>query len=243
MNRSEIAARIRALFAKTTERGCTEAEAMSAATKAYELIEKHQLKQSEIELEAEGFVKGMAEGCEARRFNVQDCLAWDVEDFCGVKCWKAWDKPRWRYVFFGLRSDVEFANWLLKALERFVWQQADAYALSSGETSYVARRSFCRECCRRIGERLQLEISLRRIRPVVMSDGRSLVVVKSSLVDREFEKLGIRLSTGSCSSFSLGGSDTAAAAGRAAGNRAGFGRPVNGGSGARAISKRGAHGG
>ena len=40
MNRSEIAARIRALFAKTKERGATEAEAMSAALKARELLQR-----------------------------------------------------------------------------------------------------------------------------------------------------------------------------------------------------------
>lgn len=38
-----IAARIRALLAKTTENGATDAEAMSAAEKARELMDRYQI--------------------------------------------------------------------------------------------------------------------------------------------------------------------------------------------------------
>ena len=41
--RSKIAARIRALLAKTVENGCTEAEALSAAAKVAELLDRHDL--------------------------------------------------------------------------------------------------------------------------------------------------------------------------------------------------------
>jgi hypothetical protein len=50
MNRTEIAGRIKGLLAKTVDNGCTESEALSAALKARELIEKHQLCLSEVEL-------------------------------------------------------------------------------------------------------------------------------------------------------------------------------------------------
>ena len=115
-----------------------------------------------------------------------------------------------------------------------MWQQADAYALQ--EPGRDARRAFALACCDRIRDRLQLEVDLRRL-SVVMPTGRSVTVAKGAIVDREFEKLNLHLRSsplGCCS----GGSETAAAAGRAAGGRAGFGRPVNGGKATRAIGKK-----
>jgi uncharacterized protein DUF2786 len=216
---------------KTTSNGCTEAEALAAAMKARELIERYQINLTEVELEQEGVIRGLAEKAEARRFNVQRELCWTIGDFCEVQVWI----HNKRVVFFGLKSDVEFANWLVKALERFVWTQADAYALQSGESDYITRRSFCEAACSRINERLRSELALRKIKPGLLTESRSLVVAKQALVAREFERLNIHLRTASCSSRSLGWSESASAAGRAAGNKAGFGRPVNGGGAVKAI--------
>ena len=59
-------------------------------------------------------------------------------------------------------------------------------------------------------------------------DGRSLVVVKDAIVTREFEKLDIKLRSGGKSKTRAvdGGAFNA---GRAAGDKASFGKPVNGG--------------
>ena len=59
-----------------------------------------------------------------------------------------------------------------------------------------------------------------------MSSGRDLVVVKDEIVKREFDKLGLRLRSVSCSSYRDGGSHGAREAGYAAGDGASFGRPV-----------------
>jgi hypothetical protein len=231
MNRTEIGARIQALLAKTTENGCTEAEAMSAMMKARELIEKHQFSLSEVELRADGFIQGWTDAPEVRKLNVQYSLMMAVAAFCEVKTWH----QDGRVVFFGLRSDVEFATWLLKGLEQFVWQAADVHALESGEKSYLDKRNFCVGCCDRIIERLQTEVMLRKIKPGIMRDNsKSLVVLKSAMVEEEFACLGICLTTSS-RSMTIGGSARSGDAGRAAGNKAGFGRPVNGGRAVKAI--------
>jgi hypothetical protein len=59
-------------------------------------------------------------------------------------------------------------------------------------------------------------------------DGRSLVVVKDAIVTREFAKLDMKLRSGGRSKTRAvdGGAFNA---GRAAGDRASFGKPVNGG--------------
>jgi hypothetical protein len=238
MDRSEVAARVRALLAKTVERGCTEHEALAAATKAFELINKHQLDMSAIELESEGVIRGLAEKAETRKLNVQSRLVAAVAEFCEVRGWLETEQrgQHSRVMFFGLKSDVEFANWLLRALERFVWQHADEYALKSGESDYLSKRNFCIACCERVNERLRHEVMLRRLKQAPTSSRKSLMIVKRALVEREFEKLGIHLAMRSycCGG---GGSANATQAGRAAGDRAGFGRPVHGGGKPKAIAK------
>jgi hypothetical protein len=92
--RQEIAAKVRALLAKTVDQGCTEQEAIAAAAKAKELMDRYQVDLSEIELEEEGFVQDYAEGPEQRKLNVQDLIGWDIARYCEVESWKS-NIPRW----------------------------------------------------------------------------------------------------------------------------------------------------
>jgi hypothetical protein len=242
-DKKAIALKIRALLAKTADRGCSEAEAIAAAAKAKELLDKYQIDLSEHELEEEGFVKGKAEKAQARRFNVQETLAHWIAKFCEVKVWHTFDSAGYRrkekrIVFFGLRSDVEFANWLTVALEAFVWHNADEYETKlkyeHGPTvgGYYLKRDFAMGACARINQRLRAEVEARK--PQTMSDGRALMVVKNQLVEREFNKLGMSLGSASPRSYKHGDAPPDAyAAGRAAGDRASFGRPVGASSGPR----------
>jgi hypothetical protein len=226
--RQEIAAKIRALLAKTVDAGCTEQEAVAAAAKAKELMDRYQVDLSETELEDDGLAKGTTEFPERRKLNVQDLIGWEIADYCEVKAWKSRGEPpyferrRWRFVYFGLRSDVEFANWLLKGLEAFIWQKADEFG-----GSYFDKRNFAMGCAERITERLRAEIKARKQKPKTMSSGRDLVVVKHEIVQREFNKLGLRLGTCSPKSYCSGGSDDAHSDGYQAGDGASFGRPVS----------------
>jgi len=238
MDRADLAARVRALLAKTVEQGCTEAEALAAATKAFELIHKYQLDMSAIELEAEGFMRGTAEKPRAKKFNAQWAMMMAVAEFCEVKTWVQSEpyKRGGRVVFFGLKSDVEFANWLLVALEQFVWSQADAYAVESGGADYLTKRNFARACCNRICERLRHEVTLRRMKRAPTASRKDVMVLKHALVEREFDKLGLHLERRT-SYYCVGGSADASDAGRAAGDKAGFGRPVHGRGKPKAIGK------
>jgi hypothetical protein len=55
--RERVARLVRALMAKTTEAGTTEAEAMTAAEKIRELLETHQMNMSEAELISDGYAE------------------------------------------------------------------------------------------------------------------------------------------------------------------------------------------
>jgi hypothetical protein len=241
--KAKMAHKIRALLAKTVDKGCSEAEAMAAAIKAKELIDAHQINLSEYELEQEGFTRGKAEKPWQRRFNVQWALCAVIASFCEVKVWGSYEangtrRSEKRVVFFGLQSDVEFANWLLVALESFIWSNADQFEqelrMKQGPNAggYYVKRDFAMGACARIGERLREAIKART--PQVMGDGRSLMIVKQALVQREFNKLGFKLGSGTAQSFNRGDAPADAyAAGRAAGDRASFGRPVGASSGPR----------
>jgi hypothetical protein len=196
---------------------------MMAAAKAKELIDRYQIDMSEADIAEEGYVKGTAESDMGRKFNVQNWLCAAIAAFSETKHWgtHSFGRKR-RIVFFGLKSDVEFANWLLVGLEAFVWQKADEFG-----GDYYEKRNFAMGCCNRINERLREETAKRKAANVTMSQtGKSLMVVKGQLVESEFKKLGLRLRNSGGSSYRSGGSASSRAAGYAAGNGASFGRPV-----------------
>jgi len=99
-------ARIQALRSKTTDRGCTEQEAMAAAAKAAELLDQLGLSMSELELKAQP--------CERRdlptgrsRIGPLDECAPAVAAFFDCRLWFETDpEGRLTQVFFGLPADV-----------------------------------------------------------------------------------------------------------------------------------------
>lgn len=141
-------------------------------------------------------------------------------------------------TFFGLRSDADFGNWLLVSLEGFVRQSCVSYmagtpiiVASSGKMPrWEAEKAFALGCIDRINERLFQLAAERKKQNATAKDGRSLIVVKGAMVTEAYAKLHLRLKAraGSGAKVNDGG---AFAAGRSAGDKASFGRPVNGGAG------------
>ena len=102
--------------------------------------------------------------------------------------------------------------------------------MSAGSSS----RSFTAACCERITDRLLALVE--RSKAARTSNGRELVVIKDAAIKAFMKDQGIRLRT--CSGYSPSTFDAAAqAAGRAAGDRATFGRPVTGAAGVLRIGR------
>ncbi|MGH6801107.1 MAG: DUF2786 domain-containing protein, partial [Methylocella sp.] len=103
---------IRALRAKTVDQGCTEQEALASANKVAELVDRHGLSLSEIELRrqaCEGFIIDTGR----RRRDVFDACVPSIAVFCDCKVWgETTPAGAIRYVFFGLSADVEAARFL-----------------------------------------------------------------------------------------------------------------------------------
>jgi hypothetical protein len=128
-------------------------------------------------------------------------------------------------------SDVQFAMWLLDNLADFVFAELYAHligCLAPQSERRIIIRSFTAACCERIGDRLLALIE--RSEAARTSNGRELVVIKDAAIKAFMKDNGIRLRM--CSGYEPSTFDaTARSAGRAAGDRASFGRPVSGAAG------------
>jgi hypothetical protein len=238
MDKQSIAARVKALLAKTTENGCTEAEAMSAAAKARELMDRYHIDHGEVGMEEEGVYGAICRRNNYKTLLIKDRLSWEIAAFCDVKVWL--HKQQGTITYFGLRPDADFAVWLTDSLDQFVHASVLAFMVTQPKLDARPRwereKAFVLGAISQINARLHY-LTAERKRAMSGGTGRSLVVMKSAIVAREFAKLGMKLraGTGLGTSARDGG---AFSAGRAAGDRASLGRPLNGGGSMRLIGGR-----
>ncbi len=111
--------RIQALRAKTVEQGCTEQEALAAAEKVAELLDRYGLSLSELNLQQQA-CEGMPVETGRRRVGpVDDCVP-AVAAFFDCRVWGGGKSASGtlRYVFFGLPADVAAARYLYELVER-----------------------------------------------------------------------------------------------------------------------------
>lgn len=220
-NRQTLAERIKALLAKTVERGCTEAEALLAAEKAQELLQLYQMSLSDLDLEAEGVTFTRRDTSYHKRYkgltlDAVRHLHFGVAAFTDCE---ATTNSTLGDSVTGLRSDVEFYHWLHDALCNFVMRASQVYALDA--TSRRDLHDFINTCALRIKTRLRDEVDKRKNRDHDNRTANALVVSKRGLIFKEMQNQGINC-MGSWS-----GKGGGHAAGRAAGDRAGFGKPIH----------------
>src|ERR1700720_3741574 len=106
---------------------------------------------------------------------------------------------RARYVFFGLRSDIEVAHYLTELIDNAVRSELGRYKTSAGyrrfrhQDRHVANSSFTLGMVASIADKLT---AMTRERDAVNNGTRSdLVILKASVVDAELEKLDLKLRT------------------------------------------------
>jgi hypothetical protein len=233
--RQDLLAKIKALLSKTIEAGCTESEAMAALQKARAMMDVYDVSDEELQLTKE-------EKATVRIFEERDPhgvkrgLAYAVHKFTGTEGWTYREEPK--SAICGLPADVEFAEWLLSTLAAFVKRKYvdQALTFAAGNTNkdrQTAMRDFIRGCTARISERL---IELAEPPKQQTANARALIVTKQAAIDACLKAEGINLGRSRTSTFSI--KDSAAyEAGKAAGERASFGRPVTGKAGVLRLGK------
>jgi hypothetical protein len=223
-NRENLLNKIRALLSKTTEHGCTEAEALAALDKARAMMDAYEVSEDELKLaKAEAAVlRAEPEGARDPH-GIKWQMASAVADFTDCKCWRSGP----RLTFCGLQSDAQFATWLLDSLTGFVQGELARHLMGSlaprGERRFIIN-GFVAGITARISERLR-ELC-KRSETAITTSGRELVVTKKTAIADVMKKAGIHLRSGRGSSRRLNGESYQA--GKAAGDRASFGRPVTG---------------
>ena len=187
--------RIQALRAKTVAQGCTEQEALAAAEKAAELLDRHGLSLGELEFRAQP-CEGIGIQTTRRRMAPIDTCVTGIAAFFGCRTWMEQAKgEELRYVFFGLRGDVAAAQYLYEMVERAFDTETDAfragalYASMAGERR-TATNSFQIGLARGICGKLH---ALREARSATQRSetGRDLVPMKAAVVEDELAKLGM----------------------------------------------------
>jgi len=211
---------IRALNQKTVENGCTEAEAMSASAKVGQLLDEYNLSLSEVEVRSESCVQSEIETGRKRNHHVQYCVG-AIARFTDTKAWHSWKNHSRSYVFFGLKPDVEAAQYLynvcLAALE---------YGAVEACCKGVSQRSsFMLGMASRMSERLS-EMKRAKTQYVpVSNDCKAVAVVKQQVIEEQFRGLGIRLGGASSYRPQVNSSDSYYK-GKAAGDRVSFNKAV-----------------
>jgi hypothetical protein len=227
VNRESLLDKIRALLAKTTENGCTEAEALAALDKARAMIDAYEVTEADLQLtKAEAAVLRSEPPGSRDPHNIKRGMASAVARFCDCKVWRGSNG----LVFCGLQSDAQFATWLLDNLTSFVQAELVKHLMGNigdrGERRLVTA-SFAMGCTARISARLNALVE--QSAKVAASNRRALVVTKAGLIADTMARHGIKLGKSRSSRRQVDRS--AFTAGAAAGERASFGRPVSGAAG------------
>ena len=228
---AKVKARIRALAARTVDRGCSEAEAMAAAAKVGELLAVYGLTMSEVELREEA--------CVQRRIQVlgpgRQAMRWLYPALLRLCECRGWTDGKQDFVLFGLEPDVQMAEYLLAVIGRALETEETRYRASP---DYAARtqpaqsvlRSFRYGFADRLGKRLDAMAQERERSEAsqqATSTGTALVLVKQQIIGEKFRELGVRLrnvyATATVRDRGAYGH------GAAAGGRVGLNRPVAGG--------------
>jgi len=192
--------RIQALRAKTVEQGCTEAEALAAAEKVAELLDRYGLSLSELDLKQQACEGVPVETGRRRVGPVDDCVP-AVAAFFDCRAWGEKSAAgTLRYVFFGLPADVAAARYLYELVERAFetetarFRAGTTYAAMPTPVRRTATNSFGIGLARGIAAKLR---TLREAREAALrgSSGHDLVVAKAGVVDAELDKLGLHFRT------------------------------------------------
>jgi hypothetical protein len=228
IERESVLNKIRALLAKTMENGCSEAEAMAALGKAQAMRDAYAVTEAELNLtkEERAILRREPPGTKDPH-RIKWFLVGAVSKFCNCRCWRQRRDDGGGLVFCGLPSDAQFATWLLDTLADFVRAELVNHLMDAEPTNEERRevmRGFVLGITDRISERLR-ELC-EQSATLATSNAKALVVVKDAAIKAKLDELGIHLcaASSSCGAWDSSSYD----AGRTAGDRASFGRPVSG---------------
>lgn len=189
MIKDDVARKIRALRSMTVEAGCTEEEAILAAQRAGQLLEKYNLSLSEVEVREEPIGKRtLHTGGRRVDHPIAKWLSVPIADLCNCKVWGDRKDDNITTVFFGTEADTQVAAYILELCMRAHDTEKAAYMRRRRGIGKSGGTSFSHGMGRRLAERIN-----NMAQPKSNTTGRDLVVLKNALVEEKFQALNIRL--------------------------------------------------
>lgn len=219
-NRENIFNKVRATLSKTVDNGCTEAEALLALSMAEKLMEEHEITVDDLKLDNETAIIGISDAKDPQNIRWKICYA--VGRFTETKPFG----HKKRVKFAGLKSDVDFAVWLVETLTEFVRAQLKNYMWSNGFQKIQGNErvrivnSFVYGCCNRINSKLA-ELTDKR---QVVVNSNALVLAKNALIEDAMKDLNIGKADNRGRKASV--YRDVFSDGQKAGDKASFGRPI-----------------
>lgn len=185
--REKIAARIRALRAKTVDNGCTEGEAIAAAEKVAEILAQYNMTADEAELRASPFEHHTEEHTDPvgeRLWKVADGIA----HLTGARYWVS--RPGVHPIeihFFGFAHEVDVAKYLMEICARAMRQEQTRLLCDCSLLVATAQRRRVLPFLDGMADRLRTRIrALKPPTPV----GKGLVLVRTALIDAAMKEGG-----------------------------------------------------
>jgi hypothetical protein len=195
----KLKTRIQGLRAKTTDNGCTEAEALLAAAKVAQLLDRYDLSLTDVEIRDAPCERREYETHRQKRIPLDGCIG-AIANFCDCRVWREKNQAgEARYVFFGLRSDIEVAHYLTELVDTAVRSELGRYKTTADyrrfrhQERHMANASFTLGMVASIADKLTVMKAGRD--EANNGTGRDLVVLKAAVVDAELDKLDLKLRT------------------------------------------------
>ncbi len=194
----KVLMRIQALRSKTLDQGCTEEEALAAADKVAELLERYGLSLSAMDLHEQSCG---SEGFETdrRRPNAFDQCVSILAEFCDCRTWtERTVSGCLRHVVFGLPADVAGARCLYEKVDKAfetetrAFKQGKLYSQHPSSHRRTATTSFQAGLQQGICSKLRA-LKTARTRACLTTTGRDLVPVKEDIIADEMSALGLNL--------------------------------------------------
>ena len=221
MNREALLDKIRALLAKTITNGCTQPEALAALAKARAMMDAYEVTEEDLQLAKE-------EAAILRKDGTRDPhgIKWEllaaIADYCECEAWKGPEG----FVFCGLKSDADYATWLLSHLAAFVQGELANHLIKCPASSKGERRHLIKSYVLGITSSIKKQLWRPKTDAPKISNSRELVVIRTAAIADKMKELDIKVRTVHRRTRYV---DPAAYdAGVKAGKRASIGRPVSG---------------
>ena len=197
ISKDGLAQKLRALQNMTVANGCTESEALVAAAKAAELLERYGLSLEELKAAAPDHVcDSDSVNCGRRHTHEAQFLAPKIAEFTKTKIWLSRTRTDVRLTFFGLKADVQIASYLFTVFRTAMETEWAIYWASHKEDhprhGKTVRKSFLMGMIKRLNARFSALIEAAKSGPA-LSESREIIVLKAQIVEKAFRELNLRL--------------------------------------------------